>query len=279
MDNDQTIDNLKITKKKRESGQLERPAEPAGKFTREVKLDTNESVAAEKDTREPGTNPSELAESSVAQRSYRPELEAQAEEAAEAEEYYVDQLNDAREESLALNSDLDSLRQKISDFHRPSTVKWAVILTLGIVNDLIDILTLTGFLEVLVWVISLILTASILLIIWLMDGRVKKANGFLAELGEPEIEQQGRAGLKQEIKMKWKGGRQYLGTKRTAVRAKSKNPITKTLFGSVVESVPFIGSINLVSVWILFSYFDEVKIFKQARKKAEEEYNRLLTSE
>ena len=38
MDNDQTIDNLKITKKKRESGQLERPAEPAGKFTREVKL-------------------------------------------------------------------------------------------------------------------------------------------------------------------------------------------------------------------------------------------------
>lgn len=221
------------------------------------------------------------------------EEETQAQEIEEEESENIE-LEQARlAEESADQQEAEAILQAGYEFGNPSMLKWGVIFILAFLNDGVDLLDLTGVLAILAWFISLGLTATILGILWFSDAKVKRANHFLANLNQPQVAQTGRAELRSELSRKWKQGSKSLAQKRSALQEhpyrmnikdsvagilRGGNPMTLTLIGSAVESVPYVDLINLVIVWVLVAYLQERKVYINARKAAEMRYSQLLAS-
>lgn len=219
------------------------------------------------------------------------EEETQAQE-IEEEEFKNIELEQARLAEESTNQqEADAILQTGYEFGSPSMLRWGVIFILALLNDGVDLLDLTGVLAILAWFISLGLSATILGILWFSDAKVKRANHFLADLNQPQVAQTGRAGLRSELSRKWKQGSKSLAQKRLAPQEhpdrmnikgsvtgilRGGNPMTLTLIGSAVESVPYVDLINLIIVWVLVAYLQERKVYINARKAAEMRYSQLL---
>lgn len=246
-------------------------------------------------------NEQQLLEGEMRAEAVREELLAEqvAEERAQdfeeetllAEQARANQLVADQEESFLKQEQADEILQEGLSFGRPSPIKWAILFNLAIMNDVVDILDLTGIGAILAWLISLGLTVSILLILWFTDGKFKRAQKFVASLGQPLIESAGRTGLRKELALKMTGPSSR-AIKRDAIKKRleflkgsegfklstftSKNPLIKSIVGSGVESLPFIGAINPVIIWIIMAYLDERNTYKRAQKAAQEVSNELL---
>lgn len=212
------------------------------------------------------------------------------------EENYTQQLAEEEFEQETITANLlarlrqeaESVETRSASLGSPSMVKWGSLFTLGIVNDVIDLLTLTGFLEIFVWLVSLGLTALILLIIWLTDGNLKKAQNF-AESVKKSTEEV-RAGFASQVsriesrvknlaegtagRLKKIPGLGGIGIRDTA----RKNPLARAFLGSAFESIPFLGSLNLITAWLFFAYMAERHAFKMARESGETSKQEILES-
>ncbi len=187
-----------------------------------------------------------------------------------------------------LRQEAENIEVKGQSYGSPSMVKWGSLFTLGVVNDVVDVLTLTGFLEIFVWLVSLGLTALILLIIWFTDGNLKKAQNF-AESVEKSTEevQAGFASQVSQIESRVKGlaegatgrlkkipGLGGIGVRDTA----RKNPLARAFLGSAFESIPFLGSLNLITIWLFFAYMAERHTYKIARESGKTAKQEILES-
>lgn len=226
------------------------------------------------------------------------EIQAQEEEGllaeAQEEEVEANELQQARVIEISANqAEAEQILETGLSFGRPSMIKWYIIFVLAGLNDVIDLLDLTGVLAILSWTVSLGLTASIIGILWFSDTKVKRANKFITDLNQPQIDQTGRAGLRTELSRKWTGGSESLAQKRQFLRdnpekmsigsnvsrvLKGGNPMTSTLIGSAIETIPYVDLLNLVIVWAIVAFLQERRVFVNARKAAEERYEQLLAN-
>ncbi len=205
----------------------------------------------------------------------------QFDESAQIEEEinYANQLAAQQEAGSTLNLAKDLYDQGMA-FGGPSMLKWGIILCLAIVNDVIDLLALTGFLEILSWLISLGLTAIILLLIWFTDGGIKGAQEYVKKAQGTALEAQFKAQTEQiesRVRNLAEGTADKLkkipGLKKIGIRGTPrKNPLARALLGSALESVPFLGAVNLITVWVFFAYLAEKHAYRIARETAEEAY-------
>ena len=219
-------------------------------------------------------------------------LESEAQEMeelalAEQEAEEANQLASIREsEAESIQQQANQILTQGMGFQNPSSLKWGILFGLAILNDIIDLLALTGVGEILSWMISLGLTALILIILWMTDGELKRAHAFASSVGD--IAQQSQISSQvQQLESNIRSGAEGIakrlnkipGFKNIKVRSSPrKNPLARALMGSAVESIPYIGMINLITVWILFSYLAERSAFKEAQQSAEDVSNQLLTS-
>ena len=219
----------------------------------------------------------ELATQEVAEEEQAQRFDESAQ--IEEEISYANQLAAQQEADSTLKLARD-LYDRGMAFGSPSMLKWGIIFCLAIVNDVIDLLALTGFLEILSWLISLGLTAIILLIIWFTDGGMKGAQEYMKKAQGTALEAQFRVQAEQiESRMQnlAKGTADKLkkipGFEKIGVRdTPRKNPLARALMGSTVESVPFLGAVNLITVWVFFSYLAERHAYRTAREAAEDAY-------
>ena len=211
--------------------------------------------------------------------------EEQTQEFEEAEEVdRMNQLETARqEEAFSIQQLAAQLLQQGMAFSSPSMFKWGILLSLAMLNDVVDILDVTGIGAILSWVISMALTAIILLIIWFTDGGMKAAQEYASSVGDEaqqaqiasQVHQIGRE--VQSVAEKTAGVlKRVPGFKNIKVRsAPRKNPLARALLGSAIESIPFLGAINLITVWVFLAYLAEKHAYKSARESAEDAYAQL----
>lgn len=227
----------------------------------------------------------ELNAEQIAAESEAEEMEEMALAEEEAEE--ANQLAAIREaEAESIQGQANQILTQGMGFQSPSSIKWGILFGLAILNDIIDLLALTGVGEILSWLISLGLTALVLIILWMTDGELKRAHAFAANVGDVAQQVQISSQVQQlekNIRSGAEGVAKRLnkipGFKNIQVRSSPrKNPLARALMGSAVESIPYIGMINLLTVWILFSYLAERSAYKEARQSAEEASSQLLTS-
>ena len=159
-------------------------------------------------------------------------------------------------------------------FSSPSMFKWGVIFSLAVVNDAVDLLDLTGIGAILSWIISLGLTALILLIIWFTDGGLKGAQEYASNVkGTVEQVQYIESNVKKLTEGVAGRLKKIPGFKNIKVRETArKSPLARALMGSAAESIPFLGAVNLITVWVFFAYLAEKHAYKIARDTAEETY-------
>ncbi|MDP3697908.1 MAG: hypothetical protein Q8R55_07975 [Candidatus Taylorbacteria bacterium] len=211
--------------------------------------------------------------------------EEQAQEFEEAQEIdRMNQLDAARQEEASSIQQLATrLLQQGMAFSSPSMFKWGILLSLALVNDVVDILDVTGIGAVLSWVISMALTSIILLIIWFTDGGMKAAQEYASSVGDAAQQAQiasrvHQIGIEvQSMAEKTAGAlKRVPGFKNIKVRSTPrKNPLARALLGSAIESIPFLGAINLITVWVFLAYLAEKHAYKSARASAEDTYTQL----
>lgn len=209
------------------------------------------------------------------------------EEAILTEESEANQLDAIREaEASSIQQQANDILQAGMSFQGPSMLKWGILLVLAITNDVIDLLALTGIGEILSWLISLGLTALILLILWMSDGEFKRAQRYVTDISDIAQQTQMAAQateIREGVGRLTKGVAEKLkkipGLKNIGIReTPRKNPLARVLLGSAIESIPYIGLVNLITVWIFFGYLAERHAYKEARRAAEESYEQMLTS-
>jgi len=204
---------------------------------------------------------------------------ADAEQQLESEEVDEEEANGDQEADYAaeLNRERsDTEPQEPSantqglSFANPPTFKWGILLLLAIVNDGIDLLTLTGALETFVWLISMGLTSIILLTVWFTDGTLKQAQEYVSNANQSQQAQLASQaqqvvgevrGFAEGISGKFKQG----GVRKVA----KKNPLARVALGSFFESIPFLGALNLITVWVFMGYLAEKHAYKSAQEAQE----------
>lgn len=213
------------------------------------------------------------------------EVEQAAIEEAEFEEAEnANRLDAARqEEAFSIQQLAAQLLQRGMAFSSPSMFKWGILLSLALVNDVVDLLDLTGVGAILSWTISMALTATILLIIWFTDGGIKAAQEYATNVGDEAQQAQLTSQVRQigseiqGIAEKTAGVlKRVPGFKNIKIRATPrKNPLARALVGSAIESIPFLGAINLITIWLFLAYLAEKQAYRSARESAEDAYAQL----
>lgn len=216
------------------------------------------------------------------QRQEEEEIAAQEEQ----EEWEEMQANQLAEAQFALRKQAESITAIGASIGSPSMTKWGIIFFLALVNDVIDILTFTGIGEILAWSVSIFLTALILLIMWFSDGPMKNAHEFASKIGDEANQAQlaiqvntlqdnikDRAGSIAKTLNKIPGFRNVkVGS------SPRKNPLSRLLWGSAFESLPFLGALNFITVWAVLAYLAEKHAFDVAKQSADEASQQVLAN-
>jgi len=181
-----------------------------------------------------------------------------------------------------VGADIKNLQAEGRAFGHPSYTKYIVLIFLAVANDGVDALQLTGFLAVLSWVISAGLGAIIVLIYWLSNTPQKKANDFVDSLENKihEVEQKivrvsaivegsgktmGRVGAKLGSQRLVRAGASLERSFSSLKGFFSNNPVAKAVVGAIGGIV-----LPVQTFFVIWSYFDERAIYRNAAKSAEE---------
>lgn len=218
------------------------------------------------------------------------EFENQERKEEEAETEYAYQLGALRTLESTVQS-IDSLKQRGESFGKPSKIKYAVCGTIAIAKDAMEIAALAGGVTIpLAWFIGPMISFILVLIFWLFNMKVDRANEFMNDLEkEIEIIQQNIAHavrIANRIRMiPGVKGLVKKGATTLAARA-SKNKyvarITKKVAGSPVAKAAWSNAIDsgatistifqwlpASSIGVVLSYLDERKVLKNAAENAD----------
>lgn len=172
------------------------------------------------------------------------------------EEIYAQELALAQAEQ-EIATEVESLREAGKSFGHPSYLKYAVLLWLAVVIDIMGVIevdpTFTG------WLLSkLVLVPSYILLVtisWFTNTKHKEAQEYVKTL-EERFEQMGtlaRVGIKQTAN--------FLG----------RNPKWLVAIGGGLDMVlpPIFSLINLSTVWVYVAYRSEKKAYRRAAESAD----------
>ena len=174
----------------------------------------------------------------------------------EQEEEYANQLAMSQQEETS--PETAQLQKQSELLSAPSLFKYGLILLFfAIPNDIIDILELTGFLEIFVWLISLFLSIGTILVMWLSDSEMQRVKNHMNS-----IEKHKKTAVKSMTKVASK-----------ISKFAPKNPLTKILIGTILEMIPIISILPWASICVLLAYWDERKAYKNAKSESDETLN------
>lgn len=170
-----------------------------------------------------------------------------------AEVLYANRLAQIRDaQSVNEGQQLYNESQNLSS---PSLFKYLLVLGMfAIPNDMIDGLELTGILLILSWFVSLFLSALTALVMWFTDSELKRVKGHMAN-----IEKYQKTAAKVATKVAAK-----------LVKFAPKNPTVKVTAGAILEAIPFISIMPWSIISVLLAYWDERKVYKDAKRNAAE---------
>lgn len=231
-------------------------------------------------------------------------------ESQQEQQYLIDQEEDRaqieeEQQELDLENELEAeyqagvakLAEEGMSFGGPSLFKYFVLLMpLAIIVDAVDFLDVSAFTGVLFFLVVIAKVFSffcwmvLLFIMWFTDTKIKKAHSYGANL-ESQVNQlqiltsieSARARISKDTRLALKGAKilrkvpGMKGASRGIVRGMVKirkiarrNPLTKVFIGGAINLIPLVSILNLLSMWVFWSYLDERKTYRQAREAAED---------
>lgn len=202
---------------------------------------------------------------------------------------------DEREIAAALEAEqeLNLAEQQLTEvaesgqrYGHPSYLKYSFLFTIAFIVDVVDTTDITVVAILLSKTVSIVGTGIIYFTLWLTNGKVKRANEYEKNLAtavafaQERVAQYSRVAMRTSRVVGKVPGMKGLARRipRAMVRVRRiarKNPLTKVLIGGAINLVPFLAILNLMVVWIFFSYLDEKKALKgvkEASKEATEQF-------
>ncbi len=216
------------------------------------------------------------------------EFENQEREQEEAETEYAYQLGALRTLESTVQS-IDSLKQRGESLGKPSKLKYVACGIIAIAKDAMEIVALAGVVTIpLAWFIGPTISVILVLIFWLFNMKVDRANDFMNDL-EKEIEviQQNIAhAVRIANRIRMIPGVKGLAKKGAATlaarAAKNKtvikiskiagSPVAKAAWANAIDSGATISTIlqwlPASSIGVILSYLDERRVLKNAAENA-----------
>lgn len=197
--------------------------------------------------------------------------QARLEEEALANELIADQ------EIYAAEQDLATLAAQGQQFGKPSLLKYFFLGSVAIVQDLVDVLDVSGIGAIVAFGVSLICGAIIIVTCYVTNTRYKKAQQYNDEVFQlfPLIQERINYALRltaraarygRKIKSLRPVVRRGLRVINRAKRWVKRNPLTKVIFLNVLDFIPFIGIVPFSTISIMLAYRDERAAFQKARE-------------
>ncbi len=227
----------------------------------------------------------ELEEVAIQESTIETEV-AEIEEDEIEEGEYANQLA-LEQEQAQYQQEAGRIYEEGNAYGHPSFFKYFVILIpWAVIVDIVDGLDLTGIGAIVATIFSVLSTGAILFILWFTDGKLKSAQDYHENLEQEVTNLQKDIAMSTKLALRGSRAlRKVPGMKavarqipRTLVKIRRiarKNPITKVLIGGALNAIPFIAVLNLLCVWVYFSYRDEKKAFRGAQEAAQEAYEQL----
>jgi len=180
-----------------------------------------------------------------------------------------------------LKKEIDSIKKEGSSFSRPSLIKYAFLFVIALIVDIVDLLVVSGVGYAVSLVVSIIGSSIIMFTLWMTDAEQGKAKEYIEGLQKKVDRIQKNIGRTSKMAMKSgkflrkfkstkKAGSAILKTMAKTRRAMKASPIGRMAIASLANLLPIIGAINLMVVWVYFSYRGEKKAFEEAEKSGEE---------
>ena len=157
--------------------------------------------------------------------------------------------------------------QEAQQYRHPSYLKYGFLFAVAGIMDIVDVLDVTGVGIIISKIVSLGGTAMIYLVLFLSNGKIKKAQQYGDRLSASVAAFQAQAARAERIGLR---ASKILGKVPGLKGIVNKNPLTKILVGGVINLVPFLAIINLMVFWVYLSYRDEKNTYRQAREAASE---------
>lgn len=174
--------------------------------------------------------------------------------------------HDGRQASYALQKARE-IEENAASLNGPSKFKYGIVgMMASFVDVAVPVLSLdpTGIGGIIGGIIAVSISGfTIPFVLWITDSNHKRNVRFIEELG----------GKVEDAQKMMPGSRrsrsalmQRAGEMGKAVKA---NPVLKTLFGGLLDSIPIVGIFNLLTVWVYLTYRDEAKTYKSAQEESE----------
>lgn len=204
----------------------------------------------------------------------------------EQEIEYANQLALEQDISAEAGREAKNILEEGRSYRSPSLFKYYIFFVIAGVNDAVDLLELTGFGAIIAWLVSFFLSALLIFLFWFTDSKYKNAKKYTKNLEQrvlaisKNIAQLESRALKGARILGKIPGMAKTSTKLTKtignISQKIKgNPTGKAIVGGAAELFPFFSILPWSMISVLWSYIDERRIYKTARKSAEETYNEL----
>ena len=178
-----------------------------------------------------------------------------------------DQLASEQEFNLA-NQQFNRMVAEGQQYTPPSLLKYGPLLTIAGLIDFMDMLDVTGIGIIVSKIVSIGGTAIIYGVLWLTNGKVKKAGQYGKNLEASMANFQSKVKRVSQVVSKVPGLKKII----------SKNPLTKILIGGGINLIPWVAIVNLLIFWVYMSYRDEKNTYRQAREAAEEAIEQTQTA-
>jgi hypothetical protein len=202
------------------------------------------------------------------------------EEILEEEEDIANQLA-AEQEIYVAEKQLSALAEEGNSFKHPSYIKYAILGSISVIQDVVDLADLTGIGAVFGFFISVACTILIIAIFYFTHTRFINARNYISKIEElvpgiqANIAHATRLTLRTARQMRYVPGMQGISRKIPRVlvrirRAARSNPFTKVIVGNLIDLIPFLGLFPWSTISIVLSYLDERKTFNAAREASEE---------
>lgn len=183
------------------------------------------------------------------------------------------------------NQTLEEARQ----YGAPSYLKYGFLFVVAGIIDIVDVADVTGIGIIISKIISIGGTTIIYLVLWLTNGKIKKAQQYGENLAASVAAFQTQAARAEKMALRASKtlsnipGLRGLASKIPGKLGQlkemvKKSPLNKILLGGAANLIPFVAIANLMVFWVFMSYRDEKSTYRQAREAANEAIEQTQTA-
>ena len=173
------------------------------------------------------------------------------------EKDWSDQLTAKQDFNLA-SQQFNQIIAEGQQYGNPSWLKYGPLFAIAGLIDLTDLLDFTGIGIIISKIVSFGGTAIIYGILWLTNGKIKKAGEYGKNL------EASMASFQSKVKRT----SQVIGKIPGLNKITSKNPALKILAGGGINLIPWVGTLNPMLLWVYAIYRDEKNTYRQAQEAA-----------